>query len=105
LGGHDDRLDRSEKVKCATVTMQICDTSDSGCCYSIRPRNLCAQASRSIGSRGGLLERRVLRFRSGFSTSCLQSEMILPHMPVQPDSYSLRHMIMHLRKSQLASNA
>jgi len=50
-------------------------------------------------------ERRALRVRSGFGTSCLQSEMILPHMLVQPDSYSLRHTFMHSRKSQLASRA
>jgi hypothetical protein len=54
---------------------------------------------------GELLERRALRNCSGFTTNCLQSEMILPHMPAQPDSLSLRHMVMHLRKSQLASNA
>jgi hypothetical protein len=35
--------------------------------------------------------------------SCLQSEMMRPHMPVHPASYSLRHIFMHLRKSQLAS--
>jgi hypothetical protein len=52
----------------------------------------------------GLNERRALRVRSGFGTSCLQSEMILPHMPVQPDSYSLRHTFMHVLKSQLASS-
>ena len=51
----------------------------------------------------GAVETPRMRARSGFSTSLLQSEMILPHMLVQPDSYSLRHMFMHLFKSQLAS--
>jgi hypothetical protein len=50
-------------------------------------------------------ERRAPRVRSGFGTSCLQSEMILSHMLVQPCSYSPWHMFMHSRKSQLASIA
>jgi hypothetical protein len=44
-----------------------------------------------------LNDRRALRIAAGFGTNCLQSEMILPHMPVQPGSYSLRHMFMHSR--------
>jgi hypothetical protein len=52
-----------------------------------------------------LYERRALRVRSGFGTSCLQREMILPHMLAQPCSYSPWHMFMHSRKSQLASRA
>jgi hypothetical protein len=52
-----------------------------------------------------LYERGALRVRSGFGTSCLQSEIILPHIVVQPFSYSPWHMFMHSRKSQLASIA
>jgi hypothetical protein len=85
---------------------------DSACAVSIvsssgqsmRTRELRACAS-SFMLPCELDAPRALRVRSGFSTSCLQSEMILPHMPAQPDSYSLRHMLMHLRKSQLAANA
>jgi hypothetical protein len=62
----------------------------------MRPGELRACASTLMLSRE-LNERRALRVRSGFGTSCLQSEMILPHMLAQPGSYSLRHMFMHSR--------
>jgi hypothetical protein len=52
---------------------------------SMYPSELRARAS-SLMSPRALYERRALRTRSGFGTSCLQSEMILPHMPVQPGS-------------------
>jgi len=89
--------------------MQNCDSvwaalTASSSDQSIRPRELRVRASGSMLPRE-LIERRGLAVRSGFGTSCLQSEMILPHMLVQPDSFSLRHMFMHSRKSQLASRA
>ena len=51
---------------------------------SIRSWELRACASGSMFPRG-MTECRALRVRSGFCTSCLQSEMILPHMPAQPE--------------------
>jgi len=62
-----------------------------------------ARASSAAGSSGELCTRRSLLVRAGFTNSCLQSEMIRLHMPVQPDSYSPRHMFKHLLKSQLTS--
>ena len=109
MGCYDSFLDKNEKLGFCRQAMQkgdkvcvvpVASSSDQ----SIRPGELRACASSLLCPRE-LCARRALRGRSGFSTSCLQSEMILPHMPAQPDSYSLRHMFMHLLRSQLASSA
>ena len=99
------RLRRS-RTKNKDSTGERCRKGDNVCVVlnrssfdqSTRPGEL-----RACASSRGLYAGRVPGVRSGFGTSCLQSEMILPHISAQPDSYSLRHMVMHLPKSQLAS--